>query len=148
MKTLLRSFLLLTLFAWIIASCSKSGGGDGGSGGGTPPPAAEENLVIDLDPAPPGTTTPLISQSATYPIKVVIKSKMPSLGVEVKWTYKKDSDGSEISSSPSPITATASPVSITIDKLQQSQVGTVEIEVTSRAKPTNKATKTFKLVRK
>jgi len=147
MKTIIRSFLLLSLFAWIISACSKSSGGSGG--GGTPPPAAEENLVIALNPDPGSTTTPVRSTSASYSINVVIQSKMPSLGVEVKWTYKKDSDGSIISSNTSsPIVATASPVAITITNLPLNEVGTVEIEVTSRSKPTNKATKSFKLVRK
>ena len=145
MKTIVRSFLLLSFFAWVIAACSKS---SGGNGGGTPPPVAEENLVVALNPDPGSTTTPVRSTSATYSINVVIQSKMPSLGVEVKWTYKKDSDGSLISGSSNPITATASPVTVTITNLPLNEVGTVEIVVTSRAKPSNTVTKTFKLVRK
>ena len=146
MKTIIRSFILLSFFAWVIAACSKSSGGSGG--GGTPPPAAEENLVIALNPDPGSTTTPVRSTSATYSINVVIQSKLPPLGVEVKWTYKKDSDGSIISQSTTPIVGTASPIAITITNLPLNEVGTVEIEVTSRSKATNKATKTFKLVRK
>ena len=145
MKTVLRSFLLFSFFAWVLAACSKSGGGDDG---GTPPPAAEENLVVSLNPDPGSTTTPVRSTSASYSVNVVIESKMPSLGVEVKWTYKKDSDGSLISGSTNPITATASPVTVNITNLPLNEVGTVEIVVTSRAKPPNTVTKTFKLVRK
>lgn len=147
MKTLLRSFILLSFFAWVIAACSKPSGGNGG--GGTPPPTAEENLVVSLNPDPGSTTTPVRSTSPTYTISVVIQSKMPSLGVEVKWTYKKDSDGTIISSNTStPIVATASPITLNITNLPLNEVGTVEIVVTSRAKPTNTVTKTFKLVRK
>jgi hypothetical protein len=134
----LTAVLLFILFQY---SCGKSGGGDDNP---TPP---EENLVITLDPDPGSTTTPVRVSSATYTLNVVIQSAMPPQGVDVKWDYKKDSDGSIISQSTAS-SATNKTIPVTITNLPQNEQGTVTITVTSKTKATNTASKTFKLVRK
>ncbi len=113
--------------------------------GGTPPPPqpVEENLVIALDPDPGSTTVK--SLGASYDFKVIIQSKMPAQGVSVNVSYKKDSDNSVIFSQT--LESTTTPVSVTVNNIT-ADVGTVTVTVTSKSKPANTATRTFKLVLK
>jgi hypothetical protein len=112
--------------------------------GGNTPTEVEENLVIGIDPDP-GTSI-ATALGATYTFKVAISSKMPSQGVEVTTTYRKDSDNSVVFSQT--LQATSTPINVTITGIPFNEVGTVTVEVKSKSKPANTATKTFKLVRK
>ena len=61
-------------------------------------------------------------------------------------TYRKDSDNTVIFSQT--LQTTSSPVNFTVTQIPLNEIGTVTVEVKSKSKPTNVATKSFKLVRK
>jgi hypothetical protein len=130
------SFLLLAAFA---LSCSK-----GGSNPNPPAPPAEENLLIGIDPDYGAETAKTLGSS--YDFKVLIKSKMPEKGVEGTVTFRKEFDNSLISTQN--ISGTSSPINVTISNIVLNEVGTVTIELKSKSKPINTASKTFKLARK
>lgn len=112
--------------------------------GGNKPTEVEENLVIAIDPNPGSAIATALG--ATYTFKVTITSKMPSQGVDITTTYRKDSDNTQIFSQT--LQTSSSPVNITVTGIPFNEVGTVTVEVKSKSKSTNTATKTFKLVRK
>ncbi len=138
MKLILKTLLFLSVIAATVPFCGKKGGTPA-----PPPPPAEENLVIALDPDPGSTTVK--SFGASYEFKVIIQSKMPAQGVSINISYRKDSDNSVIFSQT--LESTTTPVSITVNNIT-ADVGTVTVTVTSKTKPANTATKTFKLVLK
>jgi hypothetical protein len=145
MKTLVRSVVLLFFFALAITACSKSGSG-GGGGGGTP--TAEENLVIAIDPDPGSSTTPVKTTGPTYNFNILIQSAMPPQGVDVKVKFTRDLNGSIISPNDYTFNPVTSSIPVTLSNIPVGEVGTVTITVTSKSKPSNTVTKTFKLVRK
>jgi hypothetical protein len=131
---------LLFLLCTGISYCGKKGGGNP-----APPPApAEENLVISIDPDPGATTAAALG--ANYDFKVVIQSKMPTAGVKVDVACTRDADNVSISSRS--LTGSAATVNTFVDNLQPGQLYTVKVTVTSVSKPSNAASKTFKLARK
>lgn len=133
---------LLLLLCTAMAYCGKKGGSSPTPP--PPPPPAEENLVINLDPDP-GTTT-AAALGANYDFKVVIQSKMPTAGVKVDVACTRDADNAVISSRS--LTGTAATVNTFVDNLLAGQLYTVKVTVTSVSKPSNTASKTFKLARK
>ncbi len=138
MKLILKTLLFLSIIAATVPFCGKKGGTPP-----PPPPPAEENLVIALDPDPGSTIVK--SFGASYEFKVIIQSKVPAQGVTINISYRKDSDNSVIFSQT--LESTTTPVSITVNNIT-ADVGTVTVTVTSKTKPANTATKTFKLVLK
>ncbi len=124
----------------LFLSCSKGGGG----GNNPPPPPAEENLSIGIDPDPGADFAKALGTN--YEFKLQIKSKMPAQGIEGTVTFRKESDNSVISSQN--ISGSTSPISITIPNIAFNEVGIVAIDIKSKSKPTNVASKTFKLHRK
>ena len=74
-------------FLLLLTSCSKKS---------TDPPAppvdTDQKLVITLDPDPGAATA--VAMAANYSFKVKITSKMPTGGVLLEYTTKKDSDNS------------------------------------------------------
>ncbi len=137
MKNMIKIFALVVFLACCFTDCGKKGGTN-------PPAPTEENLVIALNPDP-GTTV-VKSLGTTYDFQVVIQSKMPAQGVEITVVYRKDSDNSIIFSQTYQVTT--SPLNVTITNVPQNEIGTVTVTVTSKSKPTNTASKTFKLTRK
>ncbi|MFC0775198.1 hypothetical protein [Terrimonas alba] len=131
--------VLFAFLAVLILSCSK-----GGSDPNPPTPPAEENLSIGVDPDPGAETAKTLGSS--YDFKVLIKSKMPEKGVEGTVTFRKEFDNSLISTQN--ISGTASPINVTISNIVLNEVGIVTIELKSKSKPANTASKTFKLARK
>jgi hypothetical protein len=71
---------------------------------------------------------------------------MPPQGVDVNVTYKKDADNTVVFSQD--LQTSASQLTVTINDIPLNETGTVTVNVTSKSKPTNTATKTFKLIRK
>ena len=132
-----RSVLLLVAAALMLFSTACNDGGN-------TPTEVEENLVITIDPDPGSAIATALGSSYTF--KVNITSKMPAQGVDITTTYRKDSDNSVIFSQT--LQTTSSPINVTITGIPLNEVGTVTVEVKSKSKPTNTATKTFKLVRK
>ncbi|MCW3108186.1 MAG: hypothetical protein JWQ09_2692 [Segetibacter sp.] len=135
-----RTLLIICLVSGLI-SCGKSSSG----GGTTPtPPATEENIVfsIDIDPGS-GIYAAL---GGNQDAKVTISSKMPSSGVTVDVTVKKDSDNSIVSSAL--LTTTVSPITVTLSNLTPGVVCTASFIITSKTTSTNTAAKSFKIARK
>lgn len=126
---------LLVMVPFLFFYCSKKGGTTTGQ---------EENLIIAIDPDPGSAVAKALG--ASYEVKLTIQSKMPPQGVDVTVVYKKDSDNSIIFSQA--LQTSSSPLTLTINNVPFNDVGTVTIEVKSKSKPANTASKTFKLVRK
>lgn len=133
----IRSLFLLVAASMMLFSTACNDGGN-------KPTEVEENLVIAIDPNPGSAIATALG--ATYTFKVTITSKMPSQGVDITTTYRKDSDNTQIFSQT--LQTSSSPVNITVTGIPFNEVGTVTVEVKSKSKSTNTATKTFKLVRK
>lgn len=138
MKLLIR-FVCYLMFPLLLTSCKSCKE--------KPEPAAEANLVVSLDPAPSSPTTNVVTLGTTYDFKVKIDSQMPAQGVDITVTYKKDSDNSLVSADPHP-NVTTTQVQVHLANIPFNEVGTVTVVVTSKTKPDNTVTKTFKLVRK
>ena len=135
----IKTFVFGFILPLLIISCSKGGGSDP-----PPPPPTEVNLSIAIDPDPGSTIAKALG--ASYDFKLLINSKMPALGVEITVVFRKESDNSVLSSQN--INSTTSPINITISSIALNEVGVVTIDVKSKSKPTNTASKTFKLARK
>jgi hypothetical protein len=110
----------------------------------TPPVEKEENIVFSLDPDP-GTTT-VTALAGTHSFKVNVTSKLPSSGVSIDITTKKESDGSVLESKNIKSSVAANDVSI--GTLVSGVLYNVTVTVTSQKTSTNNATKTFKIARK
>lgn len=112
----------------------------------TPPPPAEANLVVTLNP--PVNTTQAAAPQTDFPLTVSITSTMPSGGVTISVSAKKD-DGSgsaaffttssNTSSSTSNFTITGTPVNV---------VCLTTVTVTSRSLASNTWTGTYRYSRK
>lgn len=132
--------VICLLFVCLYTSCSnKSSGG----GGGVPPPS-EENLVIGIDPDLGSAVAP--SLGATYNFTTIIKSKMPVGGINIDVVCTKDADNSSVSSQT--VSSSSTPVSVSVSNLLPGVLCTVKITVTSKSKPTNTASLSFKVARK
>lgn len=146
MKALIRSVVVLFFFALAIAACSKPG--TGGEGGGGSTSTTEENLVINIDPDPGSSTTPVKVTGATYNFNILIKSAPPARGVDVKVKFTRDLNGSIITPNDYSYDPSTTSVPVTISNIPAGEIGTVTVTVTSKSKPTNTITQTFKLVKK
>ena len=92
-----KSFLTLFVSVLIFTSCGKKPGNTPTPPTPPPPPVeVEENIAFSLDPDP-GTTT-VTALSGTYSFKVTLNSKMPSSGISIDVSTKKDSDGTLLDS--------------------------------------------------
>ena len=111
-----------------------------------PPPVVvtEENIVFTIDPDP-GTATASAS-SGTYAFNVNVSSKVPSAGVKVDLTTKKDSDNFLLDSKT--IESSTASIAISTGTLAAGTLYNVSVVVTSKSKASNTATKTFKVARK
>jgi RNA polymerase subunit RPABC4/transcription elongation factor Spt4 len=136
MMNLFKGKILVIVIALIaLVTCSKKGGTS---------TEQEENLVVIIEPDPGSTIARALG--ASYDLKVIVQSKMPAQGVEISITYRKDSDNSIIFSQT--LSTNSSSTNVTINNIPLTDVGTVTVTVTSKSKPTNIASKTFKLARK
>ncbi len=89
-----KSIMLLVMSGVLISSCGKSKTPTPNPP--TPPVEKEENIVFSIDPDP-GTTT-VTALAGTHSFKVNVTSKLPSSGVSIDITTKKESDGSVLES--------------------------------------------------
>jgi len=139
------TILLLLSISFGLNSCGKKG-----TGGGTPPPPppppveVEENIAFSLDPDP-GTST-ATALSGTYSFKVTLNSKMPSSGISIDVTTKKDSDGSLLDSKNVKSSVAANDIST--GTFASGVLYNITVAVTSQKTSTNTASKTFKVARK
>ncbi len=138
-KVLYYSAILLSLS--MLTSCKKAK---------TTPPApppvvvTEENIAFTIDPDP-GTATASAS-SGTYTFNVNVSSKIPSAGVKVDLTTKKDSDNFLLDSKT--VESSTASIAISTGTLAAGTLYNVSVVVTSKSKASNTATKTFKVARK
>lgn len=145
MKTFIRTVVVLFFFALAITACTKPGGSEGGGGSR---PSNEENLVITIDPDPGSATTPVKVSGPTYNFTVQINSTPPARGVDVKIKYTRDLNGSIIAPNDYTYNPSTTSVPVTITNIPAGEIGTVTVTVTSKSKPTNTVTQSFKLVKK
>ena len=83
MKTALRLLAMFFLSTVLLSSgCKKSGGGGGGGGGTT-----EANLAVTTTPANGSLQTPSLGP---FDLSVTITSAMPSGGVKIEVTAKRE----------------------------------------------------------
>lgn len=130
--------LLILVFIVAGTGCKKS---PSGGGGGV---INEENLIIAIDPDPGNT----IAQSlgSNYSFNILVQSKMPTLGVTIDISCKKESDNTVVFSQS--LQSTISLVNATINGLPFNEVCIATINVKSKSTATNTALKTFRVVKK
>ncbi len=125
---------------FLVTACSKKT---------TDPPAppvdTEQKLVITLDPDPGASTA--VAMAANYSFKVKITSKMPTGGVVLEYTTKKDSDNS-ILDPLTQVNSSINSIDVTTGSLESGTLYIVTITVKSKSQASNTATKTFKVARK
>ena len=138
MKKRLFVLFMIPVIIFGIASCSSKGGG------GTPPPPTEANLVVTLTP-PVGSTQPAAPQ-ADFPLTVAITSTMPAQGVTID--VKAAPDGSTTNFFTSTTSSTQSNNNFTITATPVNVVCVVNVTVTSKSKPTNTWTGSYRYSRK
>ena len=133
-------FLIFIVFS--LLSCSKKGTPTPP----TPPPPTptEENLVFSIDPDPGAGNA--IANAENYAFTVKVSSKMPSLGVKLDLTTKKESDNTIVDTKS--IESSTADIPATTGKLVVGNVYIVKVTVTSKSKSTNTASKEFKVARK
>ena len=138
-KVLYYSAILLSLS--ILNSCKKAK-----TPTPVPPPVVvtEENIAFTIDPDP-GTATASAS-SGTYTFNVNVSSKIPSAGVKVDLTTKKDSDNFLLDSKT--VESSTASIAISTGTLAAGTLYNVSVVVTSKSKASNTVTKTFKVARK
>lgn len=142
-----KSLLMLFTLAVVISSCGKKGGGSTPTPPTPPPPPpveVEENIAFSLDPDP-GTTT-ATALSGTYTFKVTLSSKMPSTGISIDITTKRDSDGTTLESKN--VKSSVATTDISTGTLASGVLYNVTVAVTSQRTSSNTATRSFKVARK
>ena len=140
MKTTLRFTALLIAGSILLASGCKKGSGGGGGGGGT----SEANLVVVTNPANGSVQAPSLGP---FDLAVQITSAMPSGGVKIEVTAKREDTGVQHFAQTINSTSSAtSNFSITNTPLTASCL--VEVKVTSNSKPTNTWSGSYRYSRK
>jgi len=132
------SFLLLLCLLSIatLNSCSKSGGDSSGGG-------AEETLVVEISPAGPVEAA---APGPDFPLKVTLKSKMPSSGIKIDVSAK--SDGSSTAYFTTSKTTSSAVSDFSILSTPSAVVCTVTVTVTSVTKTNNTWTSSYKYSKK
>lgn len=136
MRAILRSCLPLMLAAFVLTSCGKGGGNTP-----DPNPPAEVQLTVVTDPAINSVQLPA---PAPYTVKVTITSAMPTNGVKIDVSARKD-DGS--GASPfftSTLNTSSSATTITITGTPANTQCLVDVKVTSRTTASNTWTGTYR----
>ncbi len=134
-------FLLLAL-PLIAISCSKS---DGGTPTPTPTPTSTESAIAFSITQDPGAgVLGVVGTSQALNIKVT--STLPSAGVNIDVSVKKDLDNSTVFSNSS--SSVAADVTTTITGLTPGVQCTATVVVTSKSTSSNNKTVSFKLAAK
>lgn len=138
MNTVLR-FGLLTIFSSLIISSGCKKGGGGGGGGTT-----EANLAVTTNPA---VGSVLAASVGPFDLSVTVTSAMPSGGVKIEVTAKREDTNAQFFSQTINSTSTAtSNFSLTGTPLNVSCL--VDIKVTSNSKPANTWSGSYRYSRK
>ena len=137
MKKILLQFFIVPAIIFGIGSCSDKGGGGGGNGD-------EANLVVTLNP-PAGSTQPAAPQ-IDFPLTVSITSTMPPQGVTID--VKAAPDGSATNFYTETKSATTPTTPFTITGTPTGVVCVTTVTVTSKTKPANTWTGSYRYTRK
>jgi hypothetical protein len=138
--TMRRISLLLLYCALVItalSSCKKSGGDD--TGGGT----TEETLSVEISPAGPVEAA---APGPDFPLKVTLKSKMPSSGIKIDVLAKPDAGGAAYFTTSKTTSSAVSDFIIT--GTPSGVICTVQVTVVSVIKPTNMWSTSYKYSKK
>lgn len=140
MKTALRFAALFFISTILLSSgCKKSSGGGGGGGGTT-----EANLAVTTNP-----TNGSVQAASVGPfnLSVTITSAMPSGGVKIEVTAKREDTG--VQHFTQTIASTSAATSnFTLTNTPQNVSCLVDIKVTSNSKPSNTWTGSYRYSRK
>lgn len=137
-KSLVRVFACLTLIFVIIGSCKKKP---------TTPPAPEPNLVVTL--TPPVNSVQAATPQVDFPLIVTINSAMPPQGVTITVTAKKDDGSGAAAFYTSPGTSSSNAINnFTITGTPTNVICLTTVTVTSKTKPANTWTGTYRYSRK
>lgn len=141
MKTTLRFAFFFFISSILLSSgCKKSSGGGGGGGGGT----TEANLAVTTNPANGSVQAASVGP---FDLSVTITSAMPSGGVKIEVTAKREDTGVQHFSQT--IASTSSATSnFSLTNTPQNVSCLVDIKVTSNSKPTNIWTGSYRYSRK
>lgn len=139
MNTVLRFACIFFLGSILISSGCKKNTGGGGGGGTT-----EANLAVTTNPA---VGSVLAASVGPFDLSVTVTSAMPSGGVKIEVTAKREDTNAQFFSQTINSTTTAtSNFSLTGTPLNVSCL--VDIKVTSNSKPTNTWSGTYRYSRK
>jgi hypothetical protein len=138
----MKQWFVRAMVAWLVMAgglcCSK---GDGG-GSEPPPPPAEENLRVSTSAS--GLN---VLAGADFEFNVVVESKMPADGVSITYIVRGETDNQDYPQGPAIDTKTAT-TAVRIGGLPRQKFCVCTITVTSKSKPSNKATSSFRVVYK
>ena len=140
MRKLFFQLLSVSLIIILTGSCGSKGGGGGGGGGGT----TEVNLAVTLNP-PAGSTQPAAPQ-VDFPLTVSISSTMPPQGVTID--VKAAPDGSTTNFFTETKSSTSANNNFTITGTPAGVICVATVTVTSKTKPTNTWTGSYRYTRK
>jgi hypothetical protein len=138
---MLNKYIFSIIFSILLISCGKNSGNSNGSTSVIP----EENIVFSINPDP-GTSIQAVL-GITHTIIVLISSKLPNAGVVLSWKIVQDSNQSSILEEKN-ISTIIPKTDIVTPLLTPGILYSCSITITSKSKPSNTATKTFKLARK
>lgn len=144
MKTInpitMKRFSILLLFCALIItslnSCKKSGDD---TGGGT----TEETLAVEISPAGPVEAA---APGPDFPLKVTLKSKMPSSGIKIDVSGKQDGSATAYFTTSKTTSSAVSDYIIT--GTPSGVICTIQVTVTSVTKPTNTWSASYKYSKK
>ncbi len=137
MKTVFR-LLIVSFFSSLLISSGCNKGGDDGGGGGN---SVEPNLAVTTNPANGSVVAAAVGP---YNLAVTVTSTMPSAGVKIEVSAKKD-DGTNPPPFYSQTVNTSSATSnFTITGYTPLTLNLVDIKVTSLSKPTNTWTGSYR----
>jgi hypothetical protein len=125
-------------------SCSK--GGDSAPTPPAPKPPAQETQVAFSITQDPGTGNILGVVGTAQPINIRVSSAIPTAGVNIEVTVRKDADNSVVFTNTASTIATDNTINIT--GLTPGVLCTVTVTVTSKSTASNTKLATFKLAAK
>lgn len=139
MKALLRYVLFFGASLTLLSSgCKKSSGG--GGGGGT----TEANLAVTTNPANGSTQAPSLGP---FDLAVTVTSPLPSGGVKIEVTAKREDNSTQFYSQTIASTSSANS-NFSITNTPLTVVCVVDVKVTSNSKPTNTWSGSYRYSRK
>lgn len=136
-KLILSLFVFSMLLFGIAGKCKK---------GSTPAPPGEPALQVTLSPPNGSLQSP--APQTDFPLVVTVTSTMPSQGVQIDVSAKKDDGSADPPFFTASQSTTTTPTNFTITGTPVNIVCIVNVTVTSKNTPTNKWMGSFRYSRK